>query len=377
MIAPTLNRQDKNYERNLRITTESKSTLAVIDGETLMDMRLPPTKFCIDTLLPQGVTILGGAPKLGKSWLVLDLCIRIAKGEPLWDLPTHRGTTLYLCLEDPLRRVQERLNCITDEVPPNAFFATAAGTLADGLCEQINSFVAEHLDTALVAIDTFQIIRSSTADTSYANDYDEVRKLKQLADELNISLLLVHHLRKQGDSDPLNKLSGTTGISGAVDAAFVLDQSKRNATGATLICTGRDIAYRELELNFSKEKYVWERISDSLDDPAMTLPKELVSLVEFMKQEKSFSGSNTEFTERYNSFSGGNLSPKALKQMMNRWRYALEEQGVIFESHRSNGQRLLEISFSSAGDASAASDGEATVCVSCVPSVPCVPAAAP
>ena len=377
MIAPTLNEQDKNYERNSSMTTENKNTLAVIDGETLMDMRLPPTRFCIDTLLPQGVSILGGAPKIGKSWLVLDLCIRIAKGEPLWDLPTHRGATLYLCLEDPLRRVQERLNCITDEVPPNAFFATAAVTLADGLCEQIKSFLAEHPDTALVAIDTFQIIRNSTADTSYANDYDEVRKLKQLADELNISLLLVHHLRKQGDSDPLNKLSGTTGISGAVDAAFVLDQSKRNATGATLICTGRDIAYRELELNFSKEKYVWERISDSLDDPVLTLPRELVLLVDFMKQEKSFSGSNTVFTERYNSFSGENLSPKALKQIMNRWRYALEEQGVVFESHRSNGQRLLEISFFSSGDASAVSDGETTVCVSCVPSVPCVPVAAP
>lgn len=369
----------KNYERNMSMTTEKKNTLVVIDGETLMDMRLPPTKFCVDALLPQGVSILGGAPKIGKSWLVLDLCVRIAKGEPLWELPTHKGTTLYLCLEDPLRRVQERLNCITDEVPPNAFFATAAETLADGLCEQIKSFVAAHPDTALVAIDTFQIIRNSTADTSYTNDYDEVRKLKQLADELNISLLLVHHLRKQGDSDPLNKLSGTTGISGAVDAAFILDQSKRNATGATLICTGRDIVYRELELNFSKESFVWERISDSLDDPALTLPREMISLVEFMKQERSFSGSNTVFTERYNSFSGESLSPKALKQMMNRWRYVLEEQGVVFESHRSNGQRLLEISFS-AGDVSAVSDGETTVCVSCVPSVPsvpCVPVAAP
>ena len=367
MIAPTLNEQLKIHERNSRMTTENKNTLTVIDGETLMDMRLPPTKYCVDTLLPQGVFILGGAPKIGKSWLVLDLCICIAKGESLWDLPTHRGTTLYLCLEDPLRRVQERLTCITDEVPPNAFFATAAGTLTDGLCEQIKSFVAEHPDTALVAIDTFQIIRNSTTDTSYANDYDEVRKLKRIADELNISLLLVHHLRKQGDSDPLNKLSGTTGISGAVDAAFVLDQSSRNATGAILICTGRDIAYRELELNFSKEKYVWERISDSLDNPMQTLPRELVSLVEFMKQERSFSGSNTAFTERYNSFSGRNLSPKALKQVMNRWRYALEEQGVVFESHRSNGQRLLEVSFSSAGDGSAVSDGETTVCVSCVP----------
>ena len=62
---------------------KDKNKLAVIDGETLMDMRLVPTKFCVDTLLPQGICILGGAPKIGKSWLVLDLCVRIAKGEPI------------------------------------------------------------------------------------------------------------------------------------------------------------------------------------------------------------------------------------------------------------------------------------------------------
>lgn len=124
---------------------DGKTKLAVIDGETLMDMKLPPTKFCVDTLLPQGLCILGGASKIGKSWWVLDLCVRIAKGEPMWDLKTTSGTTLYLCLEDTLRRVQNRLLCITDEVPPNAFFATSAGTLSDGLCEQIRNFVVSIL----------------------------------------------------------------------------------------------------------------------------------------------------------------------------------------------------------------------------------------
>jgi hypothetical protein len=114
--------------------TMDENRLAVIDGETLADKRLPPTRFCVQTLLPQGVTILGGAPKVGKSWLVLDLCVRVAKGEPIWNLPTTKGTTLYLCLEDTERRVQERLLSITDDVPANAFFAVAAKTLTDGLC---------------------------------------------------------------------------------------------------------------------------------------------------------------------------------------------------------------------------------------------------
>ena len=98
--------------------------ITVIDGETLMDKRLPPTRFCVDTLLPQGISILGGSPKVGKSWFVLDLCVHVARGEPIWNLPVTQGETLYFCLEDSERRIQERLNTITDDVPPGLYFAT-------------------------------------------------------------------------------------------------------------------------------------------------------------------------------------------------------------------------------------------------------------
>lgn len=352
----------------------NEKKLSVIDGETLADLRLPPTRFCVQTLLPQGITILGGAPKIGKSWMVLDLCVRVAKGEAMWGMPTTQGTTLYLCLEDTLRRVQERLLCITDEVPANAFFATAAGTLADGLCEQIQQFTAEHPDAVLVAIDTFQMVRGGDTELSYASDYAEVQKMKKLTDDLNISLLLVHHLRKQGDSDPLNKLSGTTGISGAVDAVFVLDKDRRGQSGATLICTGRDVEYRELLLKFSKESCTWELVQDSMDTPTLLLPKELAAFVEFMRNIRSYHGGNSELVERFHAHSGETISAKSLKQLMNKWRYQLEEQGICFQSHRSNGQRLIDISLSAldgaASDSSAAETGGATMCVPCDPCVP-------
>ena len=324
---------------------ETQNKLTVIDGETLMDTRLEPTKFCIDTLLPQGITILGGAPKIGKSWWVLDLCIRIAKGESVWEMPTKQGTTLYLCLEDTLRRVQERLSLITDEVPASAFFATSAHTLADGLCDEIRTFVAEHPDTVLVVIDTFQIVRNGGTDISYGNDYNEIRTMKKMVDELNIALLLVHHLRKQGDRDPLNKLSGTTGIAGAVDSVFVLDKSKRSENLATLVCTGRDIEHRQLEIRFSTKDYVWELVSDSRDEPEKLLPLELESLVRFMTDQKRYSGGNSEFVELFNSATSNNVSVKGFKQMMNRYRYDLEGLGIHYRNYRSNGTRLLEIEY--------------------------------
>ena len=232
--------------------------LMAVDGETLWDLEFPVRRFCIRSLLPQGLCVLGGAPKVGKSWLVLDWCIRIAKGEPIWDMETSQGTTLYLCLEDTLQRVQHRVYCMSDEAAHNAYFSTAVGTLADDLEAQISSFLLLHPDTVLIVVDTFQMVRGNSAEPSYGGDYQDMQKLKRIADNYNITVLLVHHLRKQSDRDPVNRLSGPTGISGAVDAVFVLDRKERGQNAALLVCTGRDVEYRELELRFSKERCVWD-----------------------------------------------------------------------------------------------------------------------
>lgn len=355
------------------VIVHNNKKLTVIDGETLMDMRINPITFCIDSLLPQGVSLLCGAPKIGKSWLVLDWCVRIAKGEEVWNFKTVKGTTLYLCLEDNLSRVQQRLNEITDEVSCNVFFATSSCSLLDGLAEQIEMFVAEHKDTVLVVIDTFQMIRSKNKDTTYANDYQEIEELKRLADKLKISLLLVHHLRKQGDNDPLNKISGTTGISGAVDTTFILDKSKRSQNNATMICTGRDIEYRELELNFSKDNHIWDLVSDSVESPEILLPDEMIQLIEFMKKVIIFKGTNTEFAEEFNSFCCKEISAKALKQMMNKWRYELESNNIYFNSYRSNGKRFVNVHYLPDSDSSALNDGNIISAKTCVPFVTCDP----
>ncbi len=325
--------------------TEEFNKLSVIDSETLLDMNLTAPRFCVQNFLPQGLSILGGAPKIGKSWLVLDLCIRVAKGELVWNMPTTQGTTLYLCLEDPYFRVQQRLGCITDEASPNLFFANAASTLADDLEQQILHFYQDHPDTVLIVIDTFQMVRSSNGEPTYGGDYQELQKLKRIADALQISILLVHHLRKMGDKDPVNRLSGTTGIGGAVDAVFVLDKDERNQSTAKLICTGRDIEHRELGLRFNKDTSVWELLSDSLDNPENLLPREMEMLLAFMKEKQSFIGTSTELADQFNAHTKLNMAVKSLKQMMNRWRHLLQENGLTFRNHRSNGVRSVEVSY--------------------------------
>ena len=149
--------------------------ITVIDAETLMDKRLPPTKFCVDTLLPQGLCILGGAPKVGKSWFVLDLCTHFARGDNFLWLYTEQGKVLYLCLEDSERRIQERLNTITADIPEGLFFATGSTSIESGVCDFLRNFKQENPELILVAIDTFQLIRNPTNDMSYGNDYAELR----------------------------------------------------------------------------------------------------------------------------------------------------------------------------------------------------------
>ena len=219
-----------------------KKRLQYVDGETLANTILPPIRFVIHELLPQGLHVLAGAPKVGKSWLSLWICLCVAQGEKLWDFPTQKGSVLYLCLEDSYARIQNRLLDLTDDAPGNLFFSILSEKLHEGLEEQLESFLAEHPDTVLVVIDTLQRVRNPMKDSNpYASDYRDLGVLKQLADHHGIALLLIHHLRKMNDDDPMNMISGTTGISGATDGNFVLRKDKRSTGTATLFCTGRDI----------------------------------------------------------------------------------------------------------------------------------------
>ena len=124
--------------------------LDTIDGETLMSLPMEPPNFVVDSRLSQGLHILAGAPKVGKSWLALWLATTIAKGEPVWGLQTRQGTTLYLCLEDSRRRIQNRLFSITDEVPASVHFCTESSILEKGLEEQLTQFLEEHPNTVLI-----------------------------------------------------------------------------------------------------------------------------------------------------------------------------------------------------------------------------------
>ena len=319
--------------------------LCYCEGDTVMDKDLVQRRFIIKGLLAQGVTILGGYPKSGKSWLVLDWAIRVARGQPVWGMEVTQGTVLYMCLEDTEDRLRHRLSLMTDEVPKNLCLSTAVGTLATTFEQQIDFFMRERPDTVLIIVDTFQVIRTASNDPSYGGDYEDVKRLKDMADKYGIALLLVHHLRKQNDTDPFKLLSGTTGLTGAADNLFVLARPERGSNVGRFHGTGRDIADRLMNLMFSREKYVWEVVSDSLEEPEVRLPAELRALIKYMEEVKHYCGGNQELCQRLKDQTGVAATPKGLKQKMNVWRHDLAEMGLTYESRKTNGERIVELHF--------------------------------
>ena len=347
--------------------------LNTIDADTLLSTSLPPTRFVIDQLLPQGLHILAGAPKVGKSWLALWLCLQVAQGKPVWDFPVRGSTVLYLCLEDSFTRIQNRLFQITADAPESLHFATIAAGIGDGLEEQLTDFLALHPDTSMVVIDTLQRIRGGgDCGNPYANDYRDISALKALADRYQIAVLLIHYLRKMNDDDPMNMISGTTGISGAADGSFVLKPRKRGSGEATLYCTGRDIEYRELPLAFDKARCTW-MLTEPVEETSTPVDPEALHLSAFLRSLGSFEGTATELSVLLEQQTGEHLTPSVLAKRLVKHAQYLEQVGIRVVSQRTRTARLLSI-LCLPCDGSDGSDGKTdTVSVANLPSHPSQP----
>ena len=315
--------------------------LITVDGRTLMDRPLEPPNFVVDTLISQGLHILAGSPKVGKSWLALWLAVTVAKGEPVWNMTTRQGTTLYLCLEDSVLRIQNRLFEITEDAPSSVHFCTECALIGQGLEEQVDAFIAAHPDTVLVIIDTLQMVRP-IHDATYANDYRDLSVLKRLADKHGIAILLIHHLRKEKAEDVFHRISGTTAISGAVDSSFTLVEEKRGSGRARLTCVGRDIEYRELELRRGEEN-VWELVSDSRTQPELLGDRIIYLLSELMRDRTEFIGTPTELSEQIDPVGVERISPKKVSRQILQNLDALSKIGISAVVRRSNGKRLIEL----------------------------------
>lgn len=265
---PVAEQADAARRLELREQDEKPSLPVAYSAEQLQQMVFPPTLFFVDRLLPEGTSLLTAASKIGKSWMVLDMGLKIASGKPFMGRKTTQAGVLYLALEDSFGRLQGRLRkVLRGQAPPKDFyFMTRFGVLGNGFEAQIQAFAEQHPEVKLIIIDTLQKIRGIplSRESPYSQDYREMGLVKGLMERLGLSVLFVHHNRKmRDDSDPFNQISGTNGLMGAADTALVITKEARENEEAKLHIVGRDVDQQSIIIRFDKTSGLWEPIGDA------------------------------------------------------------------------------------------------------------------
>lgn len=257
---------EREYSRQAKCN--ASKGLNVISALELQKANLPPTKYLVEDFLPEGTSLLAAAPKSGKSWFVLLLGLKIAAGEMFLQRRTNQVGVLYLSFEDTPKRIQGRINQLLSNTPAPSWFyiSTERITLEDGLLGLIEEHIKQHPETKLIIIDTFQKIRGQIqhGERWYDHDYREAGTVKEFMDKKGLSVLFVHHTSKTKDKeDPFNEISGTNGISGAMDTMLVMKKKLGQPKQATLYLTGRDVAQDELVIHQDEKTCQWEFMGDA------------------------------------------------------------------------------------------------------------------
>jgi AAA domain len=234
-----------------------------IDIADLMDIEFPPLKWIVENILPEGLTLLAGPSKIGKSWLVLDLALAVSTGNPfLGDTKVKKGGVLYWALEDSRRRIQDRINQLhsfmfADWEGCNLKIETAENlpsVLDQGGLELLKNWCENNPDPCLIIIDVLEKVRPERKGN--ASEYEAIYKglqgLHTLAASTGISIVVVHHTRKGGgDGDPFDEVSGTRALTSMPDATLVLKRGNNGFSDAILYGRGRDLMEFDLALDFS------------------------------------------------------------------------------------------------------------------------------
>jgi hypothetical protein len=241
--------------------------LGIVDAVDLLEMEFAPLRWIVHPYIVEGVTILAGRPKMGKSWLSLAFALGVTCGQaPLQEngATIEAGEVLYLGLEDNNRRLQRRVNAVTQsgELKRGLSFVTKWRRFDDGGLDDLRQWLKAHKRARLVVVDTLQKVRAPTPRGSdpYEVDYRLIGALKDIADEFQVAILIVHHTRKADASDFIDAVSGSSGLTGGSDTILVLKKRERGDNVGTLKGAGRDVEDVDDALGFDSSTGRWVRI---------------------------------------------------------------------------------------------------------------------
>jgi hypothetical protein len=244
-----------------------------ISMEELSTMQFEPVSFLVPDLIPaEGVTLICSKPKVGKSWLLYDLCISsVTNRDILGGRRPVQGYTLYLALEDSLRRLRSRgeklLPAWAGPWPTNMRVETIWERVDQGGLDRIRKWVmgvrAAGGSVACIAIDVLKMVRPAGQDrkAAYDRDYEALVGLRELSKELGIAIIVAHHTRKAAADDLIDMVSGTLGLTGAADTIIVIE--RQPSGGFVFDVRGRDVEAVQLAAQFGKDTCRWTIVGDA------------------------------------------------------------------------------------------------------------------
>lgn len=236
-----------------------------VRASELRTMTFPAIKYIVPNLIPEGLSLFAGRPKIGKSWFALDVCVAVSTGRfCLGDRKPTPGDVLYCALEDNPRRLQKRitklLGVFGEAWPERLTLATSWRRLDKGGVDDVREWIEGASDPRLIILDTLAGVRPVRTTNGYTEDYETLADLHRLANEKGVAILVLHHTRKMEAEDPLDTVSGTLGLAGCADTVLVLNRSSK---GTTLYVRGRDIEEAEHAVSLDKNACRWTIIGNA------------------------------------------------------------------------------------------------------------------
>ena len=316
--------------------------LQTITALELLERPLEPTSWLVKDLIPNGLTILAGPPKVGKSWLAYQLALCVSLGQPFLDHETTQADVLCLFLEDTERRLQKRLFYLTDEANDSLRMSTEASKLYTGLIDQLEMYLKDYDATRLIVIDTLQTVRGAHNDSSYSADYDDVGMFKKFADEHSLAIVLVHHTRKMFESSNVfNNVSGTNGIMGVADEAMALLKENYFDESAKLFVTGRDVEYEEYVLARDGCKWVVVEKPSREDMKERSVPPCIKEVLDFMgSRSEDWKGSASQLVDDAGIT---DIIGQVLTKHLNQYKEYLLSRGVKYDYRRTASARIVTL----------------------------------
>lgn len=236
-----------------------------VTAKELLAKKIDPITYVVDGLFPQGLLVLAGPPKLGKSYLVNQLGLAVASGNPILGRDVTQGSVLYYALEDGEGRLQERLRQQLQDARgmERMTYELHARRLGDGFEDAIRTWHAETPDARLVIVDTLIGVARGPKGRQdpYEHWSDLLASPRELARDLKIGILFVHHARKgsksgDADGDVFDGIYGSVGVFGTADAGYVL-QRHRMSSDAVLVASGRDVKEIAIKIRRNETTMTW------------------------------------------------------------------------------------------------------------------------